>query len=39
MKERLQISQASTTLIDCPVKRLNEVWENAFEDLLAPAHV
>jgi phosphoribosylformylglycinamidine synthase len=39
MKERLRIDQGSVTLIDAPVKRLTEVWENALEDLLAPVHV
>ena len=38
MKERLRIDHHSVTWIDCPVDRLREVWENALEDLLAPAH-
>jgi phosphoribosylformylglycinamidine synthase II len=39
MKERLRIRQGAETWIDCRVERLTAVWENALEDLLAPAHV
>jgi phosphoribosylformylglycinamidine synthase len=39
MKERLRIDNHSDTWVDFPVDRLREVWENALEDLLAPAHV
>jgi phosphoribosylformylglycinamidine synthase len=39
MKERLRIDNHSTTWVESPVVRLREVWENALEGLLAPAHV
>ncbi|MBV8841368.1 MAG: phosphoribosylformylglycinamidine synthase subunit PurL [Bryobacterales bacterium] len=39
MKERLRIDNHSATWVDSPVVRLREVWENALEGLLAPAHV
>jgi phosphoribosylformylglycinamidine (FGAM) synthase-like enzyme len=39
MKERLRIDHHSATWVDSPVDRLREVWENALEDLLAPAWV
>jgi phosphoribosylformylglycinamidine (FGAM) synthase-like enzyme len=43
MKERLRIDHETANTadrwIDCPVEKLREVWENAFEDLLAPAYV
>ncbi len=39
MKKQLRIDDDSTTLLDVPVKRLREVWENALEGLLGPVHV
>jgi phosphoribosylformylglycinamidine synthase len=36
MKERLRIDYGSKTVVDCPVRRLREVWESALEDLLSP---
>jgi phosphoribosylformylglycinamidine synthase subunit PurL len=39
MKERLRIDGHSETLVDSPVDRLREVWENALEGLLVPVHV
>jgi phosphoribosylformylglycinamidine synthase len=39
MKERLRIGSTSDIWVDSPVDRLREIWENAFEGLLAPAHV
>ncbi|HLH41757.1 MAG TPA: phosphoribosylformylglycinamidine synthase subunit PurL [Bryobacteraceae bacterium] len=39
MKTRLRIGSHSDTWVDSPVDRLREIWENAFEGLLAPAHV
>jgi phosphoribosylformylglycinamidine synthase len=36
MKERLRIDHHLNTWVDSPVDRLREVWENAFERLLAP---
>ncbi|MGH9591465.1 MAG: AIR synthase-related protein, partial [Bryobacteraceae bacterium] len=43
MKERLRIDHESAISaekwIDCSVEKLREVWEKAFEDLLAPAYV
>jgi phosphoribosylformylglycinamidine synthase subunit PurL len=39
MKGRLRIDNQSVTWVDSPVDRLREVWENALEGLLAPAHV
>jgi phosphoribosylformylglycinamidine synthase len=38
MKERLRIDHHSATWVDAPIDRLREVWENALEDLLAPAY-
>ena len=38
MKERLRIDHHSATWVDSPVDRLREVWENALEELLAPAY-
>jgi len=38
MKERLRIDQHLDTQVDSPVDRLREVWENALEELLAPAY-
>ena len=38
MKERLRIDYGSKTVVDCPVSRLREVWENALEDMLSPVH-
>jgi phosphoribosylformylglycinamidine synthase len=39
MKERLRIGDGSVTLIDSPVDRLRQVWENALAEQLAPVHV
>jgi phosphoribosylformylglycinamidine synthase II len=39
MKARLRIDHHSATWVDSPVDRLREVWENAFESLLALQHV
>jgi phosphoribosylformylglycinamidine synthase len=39
MKARLLIGSHSDVWVDSPVDRLREIWENAFEGLLAPAHV
>jgi phosphoribosylformylglycinamidine synthase len=39
MKERLRIDNYSASWVDSTVDRLREVWENALESLLAPAHV
>ena len=39
MKVRLRIGSHSDIWVDSPVDRLREIWENAFEGLLAPAHV
>jgi phosphoribosylformylglycinamidine synthase len=39
MKERLRIGDGSVTWIDLSVDRLKQVWENAFAEQLAPAHV
>ncbi len=44
MKERLRIDNHTVTWVDSPwvnltIDRLREVWENALEGLLAPAHV
>ncbi len=38
MKERLRIDHHSVAWVDSPVDRLREVWENALEELLAPAY-
>ena len=38
MKERLRIDHHSANWVDAPIDRLREVWENALEDLLAPAY-
>ena len=38
IKERLRIDHHSATSVDSPVDRLREVWENALEELLAPAY-
>jgi phosphoribosylformylglycinamidine synthase II len=38
IKERLRIDHHSATWVDSPVDRLREVWENALEELLAPAY-
>jgi phosphoribosylformylglycinamidine synthase subunit PurL len=38
MKERLRIDHHSATWVDSPVDRIREVWENALEELLAPAY-
>lgn len=35
MKEQLRIDG----LLECPVKQLQQVWENSFEEMLQPAHV
>lgn len=37
--ERLKIDDASKTLVDCPIRQLSEVWENALEGMLRPVHV
>jgi phosphoribosylformylglycinamidine synthase len=39
MKEKLRIDDTSKTLVDVPVKQLQEVWENALERMLSPVHV
>jgi phosphoribosylformylglycinamidine synthase len=39
MKEQLRIDDISKTLIDVPVQRLREVWDNALEGMLNPVHV
>jgi phosphoribosylformylglycinamidine synthase len=38
MKSRLKIANNSQTWIELPVDRIKEVWENALEERLAPAH-
>jgi hypothetical protein len=39
MKEQLRIDDSRKTLIDVPVERLREVWDNALEGMLNPVHV
>jgi hypothetical protein len=38
MKEKLRIDYGPATLVDAPVVRLREVWDNALQDRLAPVH-
>jgi phosphoribosylformylglycinamidine synthase len=39
MKEQLRIDDGSKTLLEVPVAKLREVWEQALEGLLHPVHV
>jgi phosphoribosylformylglycinamidine synthase len=39
MKERLKIDDKTKTLVDCPIRNLSEVWENALEGMLHAVHV
>ena len=39
IKDRLRIDNHAATWIDCRADRLRDVWENALEYLLEPAHV
>jgi phosphoribosylformylglycinamidine synthase len=39
MKEQLRIDDNSKTLLECPVKQLQQVWENSLEGMLQPVHV